>query len=484
MSRSTLYAFSFPPLRRFQSVKRRAYSVPQAILEVMKCGAKGAFMGSRILWTLLLVLFGVTPSVSQEGAPEGQDWPQWRGARRDGVWRETGIIERFKSERIPLRWSAPVGGGYSGPTVAAGRVYVMDRPKDQPVERVLCFDWKTGTALWKITYECHYKDFSYTAGPRASVTVQDGRAYALGAAGHLHCADAATGRILWKRDLRREYRIRMPLWGIASSPIIEGDVLITQIGGEGEACVIALDRKTGEERWKAFPDKASYVPPIAIDQAGRRVVVLGLGFRLVAFAPTDGKLLWSYDMPKSAWPISIPSPVVQGDLMFFTSAAAGSVLLRLASDRPAVDVVWRRSGRRPRSSDTLTSVIPTPLVMNGHVYGVQSGGEFRCLELMTGKRRWETTEVMPKAWHATMHLVRRGDTGDRAWIFNERGELILARLTGAGYEELSRAKLIGPTVEQGPRGRKVTWSHPAFAYRHVFARSDKKLVCADLSASR
>ena len=418
------------------------------------------------------------------GQEPGQDWPQWRGARRDGVWRETGILEKFEKERLPLRWSVPVGGGYSGPTVADGRVTLMDRPKDRTVERVLCLDWKTGATLWEFSYESSYDGFTYTAGPRASVTVHDGRAYALGAAGHLHCAEAASGKILWKRDLRKEYRIRMPNWGIAAHPIIEGDLLITQIGGEGEACVIALDRKTGEERWKAFPDEASYSPPIAFDQAGRRVVAMALGFRLVAFAPADGKLLWSRPQPKSSWPISIPGPVVQGDLMFFAAAHSGSVLLRLAPDRPAAEVVWEHNGRKPRTPDTLTPVIPDPLVMNGLVLGVQTDGELRCLDLLTGKRLWETTEVMPKAWHATMHLVRAGETGDRAWIFNELGDLILARLTAEGYKELTRAKLIDPTVEQGPKGRAVTWSHPAFAYRHVFARSDQRLVCADLSAPR
>ncbi len=441
-----------------------------------------------LLGTLLLALALSEPTrvegLAQEAPPDGQDWPQWRGARRDGVWRETGIVERLAEGRVPLRWSVPVGGGYNGPTVASGRVYIMDRPKDRAAERVLCLDWKTGATLWEVSYDCSYEGFSYTAGPRASVTVDGGHAYALGAAGHLHCADAATGKVLWKRDLRREYKIRMPNWGIAASPILEGDLLITQIAGEGEACVVALDRKTGEERWKAFPDEASYAPPIAIDQAGRRVVVLPLGFRLVAFAPADGKLLWSFDTPKSSWPISIPSAVPHGDLMLWTSAHSGSVLFRLATDRPAVDVVWRHDGRRPRTPDTLTSVIPTPLVMNGLAIGVQGDGELRCLDLMTGKRLWETTEVQPKSWHGTMHLVRAGDAGDRAWIFSELGDLILARLTAERYQEISRAKLIDPTVEQGPRGRAVTWSHPAFAYRHVFARSDRLLVCADLSAPR
>jgi len=203
----------------------------------------------------------------------------------------------------------------------------------------------------------------------------------------------------------------------------------------------------------------------------------------VAFDPADGALRWSHDQPKGSWPIAIPAPVVQGDLMFFSTAHAGSYLFRLASDRPAVDVIWER-GRRPRSDDTLSPVIPDPLVMNGLVIGVQTDGELRCLDLMTGKRQWETVEAMPKAWHATMHLVRAGDTGERAWIFTEQGNLILARLNGAGYHELTRAKLLEPTLEQGPRGRAVTWAHPAFAYRHIFARSDRELVCADLSAAR
>jgi outer membrane protein assembly factor BamB len=414
---------------------------------------------------------------------DGLDWPQWRGVQRDGIWRETGIREKFAGETIPLRWSAPLGAGYSGPTVAAGRVYITDFSKEKSSERVLCLDWKTGAKLWEITYECSYAEFTYEAGPRASVSVHDGRAYALGAAGNLHCLDAVSGKVLWKRDLRAEYRIRMPKWGIAAHPLIEGEVVITQIGGAGEACVVAFDRKTGEERWKAFPDEASYSPPIAIDQAGRRIVVMALGYRLVAFDPVDGTLRWSHDQPKSSWPISIPAPVVQGDLMFFSTAHAGSYLFRLARDQPAVDVVWER-GRRPRSVDTLTPVIPDPLVMNGLVFGVQTDGELRCLDLMTGKRHWETTDPMPKAWHATMHLVRAGESGERAWIFTEQGNLILARLNAEGYHELTRARLLEPTFEQGPRGRAVTWSHPAFAYRHIFARSDRELVCANLGVER
>lgn len=441
------------------------------------------FLPPRLLagFAWAAVVAGAAPAPAVPAG--GQDWPQWRGAQRDGIWRETGIVERFPGTPLPRRWAVPVGAGYSGPTVAAGRVFLTDYDKATSTERVRCFDWRTGTPLWTVAYPCSYSDFTYEAGPRAAVTVRDGLAYALGAAGHLHCIDAATGAILWRRDLRADYRIRMPRWGLAAHPLVEGDLVITQIGGEGDACVVALDRRTGAERWKAFPDEASYAPPIAIEQAGRRLVVMALGYRLVAFEPADGTVRWTHEQPKGSWPIAIPAPAVQGDLMFFASAHAGSHLYRLAADRTEVEVVWSR-GRRPRTDDTLAPVIPDPLLMNGLVVGVQTDGELRCLDLMTGRRHWETVEPMPKAWHATLHLVRAGETGDRAWLFTEQGNLILAQLTAAGYHELARAQVLEPTAEQGPRGRSVTWAHPAFAYRHIFARSDRELVCVDLSTGR
>ena len=130
----------------------------------------------------------------------GEDWPQWRGPTRDGVWKETGIVEKFSAPQIPVRWRAAISSGYSGPTVAEGRVYVSDLQTDpSPAERVHCFDWKTGHSLWSFSYDCAYKNVGYMAGPRASVSIDDGRAYALGTTGHLHCLDAATGKLLWKK---------------------------------------------------------------------------------------------------------------------------------------------------------------------------------------------------------------------------------------------------------------------------------------------
>ena len=135
------------------------------------------------------------------------DWPQWRGPNRDGVWRETGLIESFDAPRIPLRWKAKISSGYTGPTVADGRVYVMDRlrqPKDK--ERVLCFDWKSGKMLWVHAYDCPYNRVKFPAGPRASVTINDGKAYSLGSTAVARCLDAKTGKVIWKKNLETEYR--------------------------------------------------------------------------------------------------------------------------------------------------------------------------------------------------------------------------------------------------------------------------------------
>ncbi|MFH1264245.1 MAG: PQQ-binding-like beta-propeller repeat protein, partial [Planctomycetota bacterium] len=193
------------------------------------------------------------------------EWPQWRGPNRDGVWAETGVVDKFDSPEIKLKWRVPISSGYTGPTVAGGRVYLTDRvtePKE--IERIHCFDRQTGKTIWSHSYDCRYDGFGYRAGPRASVLVEDGRAYSLGAAGHLFCLDAAGGKVLWNRDLRAEYNIRMPNWGIAAAPVIEGDLLIVHFGGEN-ACVCAFDKKTGLERWKSLPDDASYSAPIVID---------------------------------------------------------------------------------------------------------------------------------------------------------------------------------------------------------------------------
>jgi len=414
------------------------------------------------------------------GTAVADDWPQWRGPGRDGVWRETGIVDSFDGGKLDIVWRAEIGRGYCGPTVADGRVYVMDRlTKPQFSERVLCFDATNGRRLWAYTYDCVYRNISYISGPRASVTLAGGRAFALGTMGHLHCLDAATGRVLWAKDLGTEYKIRMPMWGIASAPLVEDGLVIVQIGGEDGACLVAFDTETGKERWRALEDNASYSAPIIIEQASRRVLVCYTGENVVGLDPASGKVHWKHPFPPSQFVQGIATPVFHDDMLFITNYFDGAMLLKVHEDKLAVDQVWHRVGNG-NETDAVQSVISTPYLHGQYIYGVDGYGELRCLDVHTGNRLWESSEAVPHAYNATVHFV---ENGDRVFLFNEKGELIIAKLSPDGYREISRAKLIDPTRDQYPSRRGgVVWSHPAFADRRVYARNGKELVCADLAA--
>lgn len=433
---------------------------------------------SIVAFASLSSLLGQGDQASQSPGQAPIDWPQWRGVNRDGVWREVGILTKLPAEFEP-RWTTPIGSGYSGPTVAAGRVYVTDRVDDEKeTERVHCFEWKTGKRVWMHEYDCPYVKVSYKAGPRCSVLIADGRAYSLGSMGNLFCFDAATGKVIWSEDLNVKYKIRMPIWGVAASPVIEGDLLIVPVWGRKDS-LVAFDAKSGEEKWRALRDRGNYSAPIVIDHAGRRVLVLWTGDRVVGVDPKTGVELWAHPFKSKNMPLGVASPVLHGDKIYITGFYDGSLMLRLDPKEMAVHEVWRQRGRSERATEALHSIISTPVLLGKHIYGVDSYGEFRCLQISDGKRIWEDRTAVPRARWATIHFVQHGD---RTWMFNERGQLILAKLSPKGFEDLGRGQLIKPTINQlNRRGKGVCWSHPAFAYKHVFIRSDAELLCVDLS---
>jgi outer membrane protein assembly factor BamB len=377
-------------------------------------------------------------------------------------------------------WSVPLFSGYTGPTVADGRVYVMDMYREpKQTERVLCYEAATGKPLWRTEYRREYRNVGYDAGPRASVLVYDGVAYSLGAMGDLYCRNAETGKRVWNRDLNAEYQIQMPEWGISASPIIEGELLIVMIGAADGACLLGLDRNSGAEKWRALDDRASYSAPIVIDQAGKRVLVVYTGDNVAGLDPQTGKVYWKHPFPPRRMPIGIATPVVSGDQLFLTNFFDGSMMLRLHTDEPAVSEVWKRAGASEMETDALHSIISTPIFKDEYIYGVDSYGELRCLNAKNGDRVWESLAAVPKERWATIHFVQNAS---KTWMLNDRGELIIAELSPQGYKEISRAKLLDPTKDQLNRGDGVVWAHPAFANKHVFARNDKELVCASLAA--
>jgi len=408
------------------------------------------------------------------------EWPDWRGPGRDGVWQEDGVIKNFSTDQIKIKWSVPVNAGYSGPTIEDRRVYLTDRiNRPEEMERVLCYDAMSGEEIWTYSYKCEYVGVGYPAGPRASVILDGDHAYSLGTMGDLFCFNKMTGKVIWSRKLNEEYKIRMPIWGIAAAPLIVEEKIILNIGGSDNACIVALNKETGREIWHNLQDDASYVAPVLIRQAGKPVVVVWTGQNVAGLNPENGELYWEEDFEQKQMIINISTPVLYEEYLFVSNFFDGSMVLRLDNKKLDAEKVWQRRGKNERDTDALHCCISTPVLMDGYVFGVDSYGELRCLDLLTGDRIWEDLTAVKRARWANIHFVQNRDL---FYMFNENGELIIARLSKEGFDEISRAKLIEPTKEQLNRGGEgVTWAHPGFAYKHVFIRSDKELVCADLS---
>jgi outer membrane protein assembly factor BamB len=254
-------------------------------------------------------------------------------------------------------------------------------------------------------------------------------------------------------------------------------LVVVHLSGK-QACIVAFDRQTGAERWKSLADRGQYTTPVLIQQAGKKVVLCWTGDSVAGVSAEKGEVLWRYEWRPRNMPIGCPTPVVVGDKVFCTSFYDGSLLLKLGKESTTVEKVWQIVGRDERNTDALHSIISTPVFDGTHIYGVDSYGELRCLDAADGKRLWENLTATPKARWSTIHFVRNGD---RHFLFNERGELVIAKLSPQGYEEISRAKLLAPTEEQLRQRGGVCWSHPAYANRCVFARNDRELVCASLA---
>lgn len=443
----------------------------------------------KILTSALGLAFALTGFLSAD------DWPQWMGPRRDGIWRETGIIETFPASGPKVLWRSPIGGGYAGPAVAGDRVYVTDkllpeheRDADNPFqrgqqsasERVLCLDAKTGRVIWKYEYPCRYT-VSYPAGPRTTPAVAENRVYTLGAEGDLICLDAQTGQMRWSRSLKQDYGLEpSPVWGFASNPLLDGEHLICLVGGQGTA-VVAFDQRTGKELWRALdsvgPHGAGYSSPIIIESGERRQLIAWLPDGIYSLVPETGEVLWRQPFT-SREGLSVATPRVVDDRLFVTSFYNGSLMLKLDPAKPGASVLWKRGGENERQTDALHSIIATPFLEGNLIFGCDSYGEFRALDATSGDRLWSTFEPTSgrSARWGTAFIVQHAG---RYVLFSEQGDLIFARLSRDGYQEISRAHIIDPT---GPAQRRsVVWSHPAFAHRCVFARNDKELVCVSLA---
>jgi outer membrane protein assembly factor BamB len=433
----------------------------------------------KIALSLAFVVLLVSATVRAE------DWPQWMGANRDNVWRESGIVQKFPPGGPRVLWRTPVAGGYAGPAVAAGRVYVtdyvttadvkvdnFDRKQFSGTERVLCLEESTGKKLWKHEYPVQY-GISYPAGPRCTPNIHEGKVYTLGAEGHLFCLDATSGKVLWSKDLPKEYKTKTALWGYAGHPLIDGQKLICVVGGEGSH-VVAWDKNTGKEIWRALTSAdQGYAPPKIIEAGGARQLILFHPHALVSVDPETGKEHWSVPYEASNGS-AIMTPIHAGNLLYVAGYSNKNMLVELADDRPAATMLWR-----DKSRTAISPVNVQPFLMDRTLYGFDQSGQLTGIDLATGDRLWQTNEPLSSkrpVGSGTAFIVKNGD---RFWMFNELGELLITKLSAVGYEEIDRAKVIEPT--NLAFGRDVVWSPPAWANRRAYIRNDKECICVDLA---
>ncbi|MEM1443166.1 MAG: PQQ-binding-like beta-propeller repeat protein, partial [Verrucomicrobiota bacterium] len=389
----------------------------------------------------------------------------------------------FPSDGLKRAWSVPVGPGYCGPTVTKNRIYLMDRGLDPEVkeERILCFDRRTGNVFWTVAYSCVYEGVAYDVGPRASVTVSDGIAYALGTMGDLHALDAVSGEILWKRNLVEEFEAEVPTWGVSATPVVHGGRVIVQSGGPNGPSALALDAETGEEIWRGPSDRMSYSAPTIPPNHPDEVIVWSDSL-LQSFSIEDGEVLWSVDSPKvRAFVARVQAPVFDASGESFLLSDFNDGTRRFARTGTAWKEVWHVRGKNDRNTEGLHSLMGSPVWIDDHFYGVDSYGTFRGLRASDSVRVWETDMVVPLTRWSTVFPIREGTTGNRVWILNEVGELILTDLKPEGYDEIDRTPLIEPTQEVRQRDYLIVWSHPAFAHRHIYARNDKELIAVCVS---
>ncbi|HET6572699.1 MAG TPA: PQQ-binding-like beta-propeller repeat protein [Fimbriiglobus sp.] len=392
-------------------------------------------------------------------------WPQWLGPTRDGRAPAGPLRTDWDANPPKPVWSTPCGGGYSSLSVVGGRVYGLDRQGTR--ERLFCLDAEKGTPLWETGWDADYAAMDHGAGPRAAPTVHEGRVYAVGAVGKFVCVELPSGsstpRTLWEHDLKAEFQADTPTWGFASSPLIEGDLVIVQAGGD-KGSVVAFDKKSGELRWGAGTDPNGYSSPIAATVAGVRQIIAVTGTAIVGVRPADGKVLWRHDWP-TRFNGNIATPLVVGDYVFVSSAySKGCCLLRLAADGDGVTAerVYYRKSRVMENHHS------TCVYKDGFLYGFDSD-VFRCVDLRKGEvnEDWTARGLSGGVGKgclilADKYLIIQTQSGDLCLVDADPAEF---RLRGRVADVLSGSDC---------------WALPVLVDGRLYLRDHTKVVCLDV----
>jgi PQQ-like domain len=436
---------------------------------------------------------------------QAADWPEFMGPSRDQSSSETGLRDTLPA---PILWEKQIGKGYSAPSVRGGVLVLHHRIEDEEI--IEAMDAKTGAAKWKHAYTSRFQDpFGYNNGPRCTPLLTEDRCFTFGAEGVLICLNLSDGKVIWQRDTRTDFKVPEAFFGVGSTPVLEGDLVIVQVGGQPNSGVVAFKAKTGKTVWEnvgaktwnglrklywpgeptiqwepGHPDyekQASYCTPVVTTIHGRRVVVTVTRQGLTILdAKTGSHLLSRWFRVRQDSSVNAMTPIVQDDMVFISTAyfSGGSELLKVRNDFSGVDEVWRGT--------QLEIHWTRPVLTAGALFAFtgrnEPDGRFRCVEFLSGKVLWDRDERWRKGGHSKIV------PGDEPNVF-ARGSAILADGKLIALGEAGLLGLFKPDTEkvvelarwQVPGLTYPCWAAPVLSERRVYLRSEDRLICLDMA---
>ena len=408
-----------------------------------------------LIGLFVTVLFGVWYLIGSVLSTEADDkdtaeWAQWRGPNRDGISSETGFLKSWPQEGPKVLWQIPLGDGYSGLSIAQGKIYTMFAEGDD--EFVICLNASDGVEVWRFRSGTKFTE-QRGDGPRSMPTVHGDSVFALGTEGKLYALDAHDGTKLWSHNFVEEFDSKIPTWGFSSSPLIEGDLLIVEAGGKDEKAIVAFDKKSGNVVWTNHTDEVGYSSPIPIDFGGVRQIIFLTSKTLLSLAPENGQIYWKYSWPEG---INIATPIFVPDDKIFISASydKGAVLLRMVADgdRIGIEEVWK--------SRVMKNHFNSSVLQGNYLYGFDNA-ILTCIEANTGEEQWRHRGFEKGSLLlADGHLI----------ILGEGGKLALAEISPNEYIEKARFQLFDDKC----------WTVPTLAGGKLYLRNQKEMLCLDL----
>lgn len=389
------------------------------------------------------------------------DWPQWRGPNRDGVSTETDILREWPKDGPKVLWQAKLGDGFASVVVAKGRAFTIFQ--DGTNESVVSWNAEDGKELWRFSYPCQYKN-SYGNGPRSTPSIDGEFIYTVGATGLMHCLKAFTddpkGEPVWSKDLMKEFSASAPKWGVAFSPLVEGNRVFIMPGGPNGQSLAALDKNTGNVLWKKHDDRASYSSPISATFHKEPQILFLTGSRLVSVDPQTGEQRWEYP-----WPIenetNIATPIVVDDYVFISSSyGRGCLTLKIEKEGEQ----WKPVG--VRKSPRMRNHFSTCVRYKDHLFGFDDS-TLTCMNFLTGEIEWKERGFDK----GSVLLVN-----DLLIVYGANGVLALAEANPTGYVQKSRF--------QFSKSENSCWSVPVVSNGRLYVRDQERLVCFDVKASR